>query len=113
MSEPPTHTPSVGGLYFSKAIHHISQNWISLFRISYGLFAGLPFLAPVFMQIGWDTLGQSIYGIYAFLCHQLPQRSFFLFGKATMYPLQDIQAVWAQSNDPLILRQNIGESAVG
>lgn len=113
MSESPTHTPSVEGLYLSKAIYLISRNWIWLFSISYGLFVGLPFLAPVFMQIGWDTLGQSIYGIYAFLCHQLPQRSFFLFGKATMYPLQDIQDIWAQSNNPLILRQFIGESTVG
>ncbi|KAA3644116.1 MAG: DUF2085 domain-containing protein [Chloroflexi bacterium] len=113
MSESTTHSPNADSLYVSKAIYHISRNWIWLFSFGYGLYVGLPFLAPVFMQIGWESLGQTIYGIYTFLCHQLPQRSFFLFGKATMYPLQEIQAVWSQTNNPLVLRQFIGDPAFG
>jgi len=31
------------------------------------------------MNIGWDKAGKAIYFIYSFFCHQLPERSFFLF----------------------------------
>jgi uncharacterized membrane protein len=56
--------------------------WLTLLVVSLGIFDGLPFLAPVFMHIGWDVPGRAIYFVYSFLCHQMAQRSFFLFGPA-------------------------------
>jgi uncharacterized membrane protein len=50
------------------------------------LYVFLAILAPVFMQVGWELPGKTIYKIYRPLCHQLAFRSFFLFGEQLYYP---------------------------
>lgn len=91
----------------------LQQNWIILFGIFYGVFIALPFLAPVLMDIGWKGTGNIVYFLYSFLCHQLPERSFFLFGAKFTYSLPEIQSAWHKTIDPLILRQFIGNSQMG
>lgn len=91
----------------------ITRNWLLVFSLMYGLFVGLPFLPPILMQIGWIGPAKIIYILYSLLCHQLPQRSFFLFGSQSMYPLSEIQANWQNSTNPLILRQFIGNPEFG
>ncbi len=91
----------------------IGDHWFKTFLIVYGLWVFVPFLAPIFMQIGWSGAGKSIYFIYSFFCHQLPERSFFWFGEKTMYSLSEIQAVWQNSANPMILRQFIGDETMG
>lgn len=91
----------------------LQQNWIILFGIFYGAFIALPFVAPVLMDIGWKGAGNILYFFYSFLCHQLPERSFFLFGPKFMYSLPEIQSVWQKSFDPMILRQFIGNGRMG
>jgi uncharacterized membrane protein len=90
-----------------------SRRWLLVFSLFYGLFVGLPFLAPVFMRIGWEVPGRAIYFIYTFLCHQLPQRSYFMFGPQGMYDLASIQAAWQNTINPIVLRQFVGNSAMG
>jgi uncharacterized membrane protein len=53
------------------------------------LFTSLSVLAPVFMMLGWILPARIIYWIYGFFCHQLPFRSWFLFGFQPFYPLAD------------------------
>jgi uncharacterized membrane protein len=65
------------------------------------------------MEIGWIGAGSAIYLIYATQCHQLPQRSFFLFGNQPMYSLSEVQSTWQNTNNPAILRQFIGEAGIG
>jgi len=91
----------------------ISRHWFETFLIIYGLWVFTPFLAPIFMYIGWTSAGKAIYFIYSFFCHQMPQRSFFLFGEKIMYPLNEIQAVWQNTINPLILRKFIGNETMG
>ncbi|MGH2582211.1 MAG: hypothetical protein ACRDFQ_04875 [Anaerolineales bacterium] len=91
----------------------ISRNWFYLFLGIWGTFVALPFLAPVFMYFGLEPLGRVMYGIYSFTCHQLPQRSFFLFGSKTMYSLGEIQTAFQNTNNPSLLRQFIGNPEVG
>ncbi|HEY57116.1 MAG TPA: DUF2085 domain-containing protein [Anaerolineae bacterium] len=55
----------------------------------------LPWLAPGFMKWGWTLPACWIYGFYALVCHQLSQRSFFLFGLKLMYSLPEIQVAWS------------------
>lgn len=90
-----------------------SRHWLLAFSVFYGLFVGLPFLAPVLMRLGWETPARGIYFIYSFLCHQLPDRSFFLFGPRGMVDLPTIQAVWQDTANPLVLRQFIGTPELG
>ena len=78
---------------------HINRYWLVWFSVLYGIFVGLPFLAPVLMQIGAVVPAKIIYTIYSFLCHQLPERSFFLFGPKPMVSLAEIQLQWVQTGD--------------
>jgi uncharacterized membrane protein len=91
----------------------LSDHWFSTFLIAYGTWIFTPFLAPVFMHTGWVGAGRSVYFLYSFFCHQLPERSFFLFGQKSMYSLSEIQAAWQSSVNPFILRQFIGSETMG
>lgn len=90
-----------------------SRNWIFLFAVFFGAFVWLPFGAPLFMKLGWESLGKAVYGIYFFFCHQLPQRSYFLFGPQISYSIPEIQAAWKDTLDPIVLRQFTGSPDLG
>ncbi len=91
----------------------LSRHWFALFLIIYGLWVFAPFLAPFFMYMGWTGAGKVLYFLYSFFCHQLPERSFFLFGEKTMYSLSEVQAAWQDTINPMILRQFIGNESMG
>jgi len=65
------------------------------------------------MHMGFRTLPNVIYFIYSWLCHQLPQRSYFLFGPKLTYSLAEIQNASRFTYDPAILRQFVGSSVMG
>jgi len=72
------------------AFRWLGAHWFETFLFVYGLWVFSPFLAPVFMHIGWTSVGKATYFIYSFFCHQLPERSFFWFGEKSMYSLIEI-----------------------
>lgn len=90
-----------------------ARHWLLFLSLVWGLYVGLPWLAPVFMKVGWASAGNAIYTFYSFQCHQLPERSYFLFGSKAMYSLEEIKAAWQNTNNPLILRRFIGNEAMG
>jgi uncharacterized membrane protein len=108
-----SHVPYITKPNLDKSVSWISQLWIFVIGSLFGVYVFLPFLAPVLMHIGWSWLGKAIYFIYSFLCHQLPQRSYFLFGPKFSYSLPEIQSVWQNTNNGLILRKFIGNSQMG
>lgn len=91
----------------------ITNHWFKIFLVTYGIWVIIPWFAPVMMKLGWTSAGNGIYFMYSFFCHQLPQRSIFLFGEQSMYPLSEIQTVWQNTTNPMILRQFIGNEAMG
>ena len=99
---------SVGGIS-----DRLRRHWLLLTILIVAVYVGLPWLAPVFMNLGWTKAGNLIYLAYKTQCHQLPQRSFFIFGNNAMYSLTEIQSVWKDSANPLILRQFTGNSEMG
>jgi uncharacterized membrane protein len=66
----------------------ISKNYIHVFNILIALYVGVPFLAPVFMKNGAVVPANLIYRFYSIMCHQLPYRSWFLYGEQAYYPRQ-------------------------
>jgi uncharacterized membrane protein len=90
-----------------------SAKWLALVIILLLAWVGLPWLAPIMMKVGLESIAKPIYGFYSFQCHQLPQRSFFLFGPTPMISLSEIQATWQNTDSPIILRQFIGNSQMG
>jgi uncharacterized membrane protein len=65
-----------------------SSHYMLFINLVVALYLGLPFLAPVLMKTGHSTGASVIYKIYSVMCHQLPYRSWFLFGEQTAYPRQ-------------------------
>ncbi len=89
------------------------MKWVVILFVVMFAWVTLPWLAPIFMKAGWESLAKTIYLFYSFQCHQLPQRSFFLFGPQPMISLPEVQAVWQNTTNPAILRQFIGNAQVG
>jgi uncharacterized membrane protein len=97
----------------NQAVYRFSRNWVVWFLVLTGLWVILPWLAPVFMHLGWEGPAQAIYWLYSFQCHQLPQRSFFLYGPQSMLSLDRIQSLWQNTLNPRVLREFVGAADVG
>ena len=65
----------------------IARNWMRVVLVFIGVYAVLPWVAPVLMQTGAESAGRAIYTLYTPMCHQMAFRSFFLFGDQYAYPL--------------------------
>jgi len=68
----------------------LSKHWLAVFNTLALLYVGLPFLAPVLMVLGAGAPAMIIHTVYRPLCHQLPQRSWFLFGPQLAYTLPEL-----------------------
>jgi uncharacterized membrane protein len=94
--------------------HQIIRHWPVILAIILGIWVLLPFLAPIAMKLGLSSLGGSIYLFYGIQCHQLPQRSYFLFGPQLTYTLEQINNARGSDNlNPMLLRQFIGNEQIG
>lgn len=81
-----------------------------------GLWNLLPWLAPVLMHCGWEGPAHAIYTLYLLFCHQLPQRSWFLFGPEFSYTREEILLAWRGTTapvPPLLMRAFIGNPDMG
>ncbi|MGQ9458839.1 MAG: DUF2085 domain-containing protein [Anaerolineae bacterium] len=77
-------------LLADRAILHLARHWLLLVNLAVGLYVGLPVLAPVLMHGGYQEAGRFLYTLYIPNCHQLPERSFFLFGERMVYSLEEL-----------------------
>jgi len=68
-----------------RLIFQFAKHWLLVFNLLLGLYAGLPVLAPALMASGMEGPARLIYTVYRPMCHQLPWRSFFLFGERPYY----------------------------
>jgi uncharacterized membrane protein len=95
------------------AVRAIRRHWFPVALLLMGLYAGLPWLAPVFMRIGWIGPGRAIYIAYSSQCHQMSQRSLFLFGPRAMYSTSELERLAGVAPDPLSLRAFAGSPELG
>ncbi len=97
----------------NRFIYRLAKHWLLIVNVFMGILITLPWLAAVFMYLGWETPGRAIHVGYMALCHQFPQRSYFLFGPQGMYTLDEVAQVWEEVNNPLTLRRFIGTPEMG
>lgn len=64
----------------------LSKYYMVVISVILILYVGLPFLAPVLAKGGAVGSANVIYKIYSPLCHQLPYRSWFMYGTQPYYP---------------------------
>jgi len=70
----------------------VARHWLAIFNLVVAVFVALPFLAPVLMQAGATGPAELIYKIYSPACHQLPERSVFLYGHDHFYSVDELEA---------------------
>ncbi|NIN35685.1 MAG: DUF2085 domain-containing protein [Gammaproteobacteria bacterium] len=114
----PVSSPAQSKTPWATRINHWFENhWLFAFNTGWGVFTLLPWLAPIFMALGLIWPARAIYFFYNFFCHQLPERSWFLFGPQISYTQQQIAAAWgvtvADISNELVRRQFIGTPEIG
>lgn len=78
-------------IFLDKQIFRLAEHWLLAVNLIMAVYAGLPFLAPYLMANGLNPPARAIYALYSPFCHQLPSRSFFLFGPQMVY---SFDALW-------------------
>jgi uncharacterized membrane protein len=91
----------------------LSRHWLAAVNLAWGVLVGLPWLAPILMKVGAVGPAQTIYWVYSLLCHQLADRSFFLFGPRLMYSATDLLPYAPDANTWMGLRAFIGTPDLG
>ncbi len=84
----------------------ISRHWLLLANIMFLTYVGVPMLAPALMEAGATTPARVIYTLYIPFCHQLPERSYFLFGEQAVYSVDDLRAGGVEVSDNLFVRRS-------
>ncbi|MBN1888011.1 MAG: DUF2085 domain-containing protein [Thermoflexales bacterium] len=74
----------------NKLANFFARHWLAAINVWLAVYVGLPLLAPVLMANGLEWPAAIIYKLYLFLCHELPHRSYFLFGPQAVYSLQEL-----------------------
>ena len=93
-------------------IRIINRHWLLGINTFLGLFLGLAVLAPGLMALGYTGPGRLLYLAYSFTCHQLPQRSYFLFGPQGL-STYSLGQILAEGADPTNLRIFVGNPRLG
>ena len=95
-------------------VNWIRRHWLLVFNIVWGIYVLTPFAAPIFMKLGLQLPARVVYLFYSTQCHQLPERSYFLFGDKFMYSLNEINAARGSNNNLMLeLRKFIGNAQMG
>ncbi|MBM4464689.1 MAG: DUF2085 domain-containing protein [Chloroflexi bacterium] len=102
-------------VFLDKLVLALAKHWLLLVNLVIAIYAGLPFLAPTLMALGYTWPAKVIYTVYEPLCHQLPQRSFFLFGPRLAYPFETLQELVGPETlaDDSLARAFIGNPTLG
>lgn len=87
----------------------VSKHWLLFINMALTIEAILPIMAPILAASNHVSVARFIYTLYSPFCHQLPERSFFLFGPQATYTLHELEALIG-SDVPL---RYIGNPAIG
>jgi len=92
-----------------------TPGWLFWLIVLLAVFNGLPFLAPVFMKLGLKLAADIVYLVYSPLCHQMAQRSFFMFGPDgfQMYNASQLPVDASGPLGPLALKTFVGNAQLG
>ena len=109
-SKPVTGRTRDAVVFADRAIFRLARHWLLLANVFWGLYVGLPFLAPVLMNAGLTTPARVIYLIYRPACHQRPERSYFIGGPEPVYTPEELAAAGVDLSP---LARDIGNEEIG
>lgn len=83
----PAVSPRVRALVLAvdRAVLAVARHWLLTVNLIGGVFAALPVLGPWLMSKGLTAPASVLYFFYGLTCHQLPERSFYVFGYKMCY----------------------------
>jgi uncharacterized membrane protein len=90
-----------------------SRHWLFFVNLFNGLFIGGAVLAPLLMVVGLTGPAQILYRFFGLNCHQLPQRSYYLFGANGPIQTYSLEKVLGWGADPANLRAFMGSAEIG
>ena len=61
------------------------RHWLCAANVVLIVFSTLPLLAPILAAVGQEAVAQVIFAAYSLTCHQMPSRSYFIFGHQMAY----------------------------
>jgi len=96
-------------IFLDKLIFQLAKHWLFLTNLTWGLYVGLPILAPILMLTGHPWLGNVIYTAYKVACHQIAWRSFFIGGSQIVYTYEELIALVG----PALTERYIGDATIG
>lgn len=96
--------------WVTRIAHAVSVHWLLMLNLAMGLWVGLPFLAAVVARAGYTRGAQLLYWFFQPLCHQIPERSFFLFGRQWTYSYEELSRLLGGAAVP---QRWIGEPEIG
>lgn len=97
-------------IWADRRIFQLAKHWLAVANFFWTLYSGLPVMAPLFMEMGWTLPARAIYLIYRPLCHQRPERSYFLGGPKMIYSLEELEAAGVHTG---LFSRDIGNETVG
>ena len=96
-------------IFLDKLIFQLAKHWLFLANLTWGLYVGLPVLAPILMLTGHTWLGNAIHSAYKVACHQIPWRSFFIGGRQMVYTYDELRTLVG----PALTLRYVGGMTVG
>lgn len=92
-------------ILLDKFIYVLARHWLFAVNWAVAIYVGLPILAPTLMANGHERLAALIYRVYGPpQCHQLPERSYFLYGPQYWYTLEALRK---------LVGDNVGAGFIG
>ncbi len=64
-----------------RRIYQFARHWLLAFNIVAFTLAAMPFIVPFIASQGYTGLANGLYTSLGLMCHQMPERSFTLFGE--------------------------------
>ena len=68
-------------LKVDRGVLAVARHWLLTVNLMSGVFVGLPILGPWLRSRGLDLPANALYTAFGLTCHQMPSRSFFVFGQ--------------------------------
>lgn len=96
-------------IFLDKLIFQLAKHWLFLANLAWGLYVGLPILAPILMLMGHTWLGNVIYTAYKVACHQMPWRSFFIGGLQMVYTYEELITLVGNA----LTERYVGDATIG
>ena len=99
----------------NRLVFWLSKRWMLVLNAAAFAYVGLPMVAPVLLRLGAVWPGLVVNAVYRPLCHQLPHRSWFLFGPRFAYTLPELVARvgWDELPSLSALRDFVGNEEIG